>query len=271
MILSERRHWFCRAPRRSVVGSHRCIPNCLVLLRYRSTNALIIPNPEASVISALVTRIWSSAGPPRHPRFHGVVLRLSELRMKRKIARDPAGITNPADTTGAVPYIDTDSGAWEYAKMSQPNEPENVTEAKDAITQNEILEFGHAEPKTLADQSARAGMEQNYLIPSTGKEPVTGKWERISFMVFRGSLSESANSRHVRRWCCNLNLWQFAKSILPKLVLHQWNHPFRGPAHPGQLVPLGPEWNAVRRAVGGALDHRSICRLWNVEAVDLDQ
>ena len=47
------------------------------------------------------------------------------------------------------------------------------------------LEFGH-EGKTRADQAARAGVEQHYLIPtSAGEQEVTSKWEKYSFMVFR--------------------------------------------------------------------------------------
>lgn len=48
----------------------------------------------------------------------------------------------------------------------------------------DALQFGHS-AKTKEDLAARAGMEQNYIIPLDGEQPMTTKWEKYMFMVFR--------------------------------------------------------------------------------------
>jgi hypothetical protein len=54
------------------------------------------------------------------------------------------------------------------------------------------IDFGHEGGNTLDDKAARAGIEQLYLIPTTGVEEVTSKWEKWTFMVFRKLSSCSA-------------------------------------------------------------------------------
>lgn len=48
----------------------------------------------------------------------------------------------------------------------------------------DAVQFGH-NAKTKGDLAARAGMEQNYLIPLDGEQPMTTKWEKYMSMVFR--------------------------------------------------------------------------------------
>jgi hypothetical protein len=48
----------------------------------------------------------------------------------------------------------------------------------------DAIQFCH-NAKTKEDLAARAGMEQNYLIPLDGEQPMTTKWEKYMFMVFR--------------------------------------------------------------------------------------
>ena len=52
---------------------------------------------------------------------------------------------------------------------------------------DKIVDIAHEENFTVADRAARAIIEQSYIIPSTGAEAETTKWEKWMFMVFRGS------------------------------------------------------------------------------------
>ncbi len=53
------------------------------------------------------------------------------------------------------------------------------------LEQIDVVHFGHEGGKTTSDRAARAGIEQIHIIPSTGREGVTTRWEKWMFMIFR--------------------------------------------------------------------------------------
>jgi hypothetical protein len=84
----------------------------------------------------------------------------------------------------------------EVSQVEQTTEPTEI----DAINVIDA-EFGDPATKSRSGRAARAGMEQNYLIPMDGDQDLVTKWEKYTFMVFReyplsDSLRVSSRTSH---------------------------------------------------------------------------
>jgi hypothetical protein len=120
--------------------------------------------------------------------------------------------------------------------------PSSEAIAADVAVDNiNAIEFGN-EGKTRSDRAARAGMEQNYLIPTAGDEDVTTKWEKYMFMIFRAyssarfltptfhlflSMADTLD-RHVGGRHRHQLVWWCKEPSLPQRRLPIWQNAFCG-------------------------------------------